>query len=1074
MHAPRRLFLFVCLALSLVLSGQARGQAGAAPNAPPAPTAAPSAPPAPSAAPSAPPAPSAAPSAPPAPPPSAQPPAPPTPPAGAEEGAEDDAAEDEGEEVTPEGGAKEEADEAGADEEDVEDAELLGDENPGRPPPKGMAVIWGVVSETEFKETLVEATVSVVGTKTSAITDVEGRFRLELPPGTYSLRVGYELHKTARIDSLTLQAGQVLQVDVPLTPDKDAVDVFEVVEEADKTSLEGLILARQKATVIGDSVGRAEISKTPDRNAAQAAQRVVGATVVGGRFVYVRGLGERYTNALLDGAPLPSPEPDRAAVPLDLFPTGLLNSITIAKTFTPDSPADFAGGSVRIETREIPKDPFLQLSARLGVNTNSTFRDRLDYRGGSTDWFGIDDGTRALPPEVPDQFIGDDLPADQRTAAGRALNSYMSTQDKGTPPDHSIGVVGGSGWDLGNDRKLGLVGGFNWGRSYTVRRGEIVRVFTPPGLDESEYHVARDYRSTIGNMNVNWGAFGNLTYRFNARHQLTLTGLRTTLADDRTQVITGFHDVRAANIYATRLQFITRGLNMGMLRGEHRFPELGSGELDWNLVLSSAVREEPDRRDTVWQDSTLSAEQAYAFTDAAESGRHFYADQSETQYGGGLDWTQPIGARESKLKGGGLFSLRNRDFWSRALTIGNRTPHPPDAPLGANPGSHPVLTCPSGNINACNDSLFLPENIGSNAENALELQETRAKGDTYDAKLNIFAAYVMADLALPGDFGVVIGERIEYTRQTIDATNEYRVVDPSLSARIVQTDLLPAVAGTWSMTKKSKLRASATRTLARPQLRELAPFTYQDYFGGRVEGGNPDLQITNITNLDLRFENFPTLREVLAASIFYKDFRNPIEKVIKGGGDEGSITFQNAEGAKLFGIELEAKKNLEALHQALKDFSVSTNFTFAHSTIEIQPGQTIALTNLERPMVNQAPWVFNFSLSYARDKIGTSATILYNVAGPRIAIAGSQGLDDIYEHPRNMLDFSVQQKFLENALLKLEIKNILNTPVLLTQGCGTEGIFGGTWHFTCSKGQEDAVSYYTEGATFSLTGSYEF
>ncbi|HEY3499604.1 MAG TPA: carboxypeptidase regulatory-like domain-containing protein, partial [Polyangiaceae bacterium] len=682
----------------------------------------------------------------------------------------------------------------------------------------------------EFKETLVEASVTVVGTKTSALTDVEGRFRLELPPGTYSLRVSYELHKPARIDDVTVQAGQVLRVDMPLNPDKDAVDVFEVVEEADKTSLEGLILARQKANVVGDSVGRAEISKTPDRNAAQAAQRVVGATVVGGRFVYVRGLGERYTNALIDGAPLPSPEPDRAAVPLDLFPTGVLNSITIAKTFTPDYPGDFAGGSVRIETREIPKEPLFQLSARAGYNTNSTGRTRLDYRGGGTDWLGIDDGTRALPEGFPSEFIGDTYPPEQRTQAGRALNSYMSTQDKGTPPDHSFGVVAGNGWDLGNDRKLGAIGGVSWGRGYTVRRGEIIRVLTPAQPGEDEYHVARDYVSTVGNMNVNWGAFGSLTYRFNPRHQLSLTGLRSTLADDRTQVITGTHDVREANIYATRLQFVTRALNMGLLRGEHRFPELDHAELDWNLALSSAVREEPDRRDTVWQDGRSTPEQRYAFANANDSGRHFYADQTERQYGGGLDWTQPIGARDSKLKGGGLFSLRNRDFWSRALTIGTRR--------GAQPNTHSVLSCPSGDIDACNDTLFVPENIGHEEQHALELAETRTDGDQYKAKLNVFAGYLMTDLGLSGDLRILLGERVEYTYQTIEATNQNGVFDPDLSARIAQTDLLPAATATYSITTKSKLRAAATRTLARPQLRELSPFTYQDYFGGRVEGGN--------------------------------------------------------------------------------------------------------------------------------------------------------------------------------------------------------------------------------------------
>ncbi len=965
-----------------------------------------------------------------------------------------------------------EAEAAEAEEEDLGE-EDLGEEDPARPPPKGKGVIWGVVKETEFSEELVEAPVQVVGTKTQAITDVEGRFRLELPPGTYSIRISYELHQSSRFDQIVVTAGKVVRLDVDLAPDKGAVDVFEVVEEADKASLEGLVLARQRSTVVGDGIGRAEISKTTDRNAAQAAQRVVGANVVGGRFVYVRGLGERYTNALIDGVPLPSPEPDRAAVPLDLFPTGVLNSLNIAKTFTPDSPGDFAGGSVRIETREVPKGLVLQLSARGAYNTQSTFRDRLTYRGGDTDWLGLDDGTRALPAGFPTGFI-DNLPADQRTVAGRQLNSYMSTQDSGTPPDHSVGVTAGNGWDLGNDRKLGFLAALNWGRGYSVRRDEIVRIFVADSSDPRGFKPARDYRATSGTVSVNWGAFGSLTYRFNAQHQLSLEGIRTTLADDRAQHLTGYHDVRDVNIFATRLAFVSRALNFGLLRGEHRFPKLGRAELAWNLTLSEATRDEPDRRDSVWADGRSTPERTYAYTDAGESGRHFFSDQSEKQFGGGLDWTQPLGESDTKLKAGGLVSLRDREFNSRAMTLQPRGRDPLAGTTQASAVTHAVLSCPSGDINACNDALFIPGNIGHDQEHALELQESRTKGDSYDAFLNIYAVYLMADLDVTDDLRVVLGERIEHTRQVIEPFDENGLKDPAIRARIGQTDLLPAVSGTWSMTPKTKLRASATRTLARPQLRELAPFTFQDYFGGRVTGGNPDLEMTNITNLDLRVEHFPTLREVLAASLFFKDFVNPIEAVILGGGDEGSVTYRNARGAQLVGLELEARHGLEFLTPALKDLTLGANLTLAHSEIRVRKEETLNLTTLKRPLVHQAPWVFNVSASYAREKTGTTATALFNVVGPRIALAGSQGLPDVYEHSRSMLDLTVQQKIVEHFQVKLEGKNLLNSEVLLTQGCGGRGLFGGTWNLGCSSGEAEAVSRYTEGASFAVSGSYDF
>jgi TonB-dependent receptor len=547
-----------------------------------------------------------------------------------------------------------------------------------------------------------------------------------------------------------------------------------------------------------------------------------------------------------------------------------------------------------------------------------------------------------------------------------------------------------------------------------------------------------------------------------------LTGIRTTLSDNRTQYLSGYHDVRGVDIHATRLAFVTRALNLGMLQGEHRFPDLNRAELDWNLVYSVATRDEPDRRDAVWSQGNQTR-----YVDAYESGRHFYSDQSEKQRGAGLNWTQPLDQLENKVKVGGLVSLRDRDFNSRVLSLRIRAGDPLAGTLRATSNSHPVLGCDSGNFDECNDRLFVPNNIGHDEEHALELQEFPGKGDNYDAVLDIYAAYVMADLGLGKHVRVVVGERIEHTNQSIDAYDVNRELNPDLGARISQTDILPALAVTWNVTEKSKLRGAATRTLARPQLRELAPFTFQDYFGGRVEGGNPDLEITNITNLDARLEYFPTLREVLALSVFFKDFRNPIERIILGGGDEGSLSYRNADSAQLIGLELEARKDLASLAEAMRNFSVTSNLTIAHSRITVPTEDALSLQNLTRPLVNQAPWVFNFALTYSRETSGTTATILYNVVGPRIAFAAPKGLDDVYEHPRHLLDLTLLQKLGAHFSIKAEARNILNAPVMLTQGCGGDGVFGSSWHFTCSRGKESATSYYTEGATFSLTASYE-
>ena len=1027
------------------------------------------------------------------------PPSPPAAPPSEAEAPSDDSAgspeDDPGEEVAPETGTDDEVDAApeaeAVDEDELspEDLAELEGEDPARPAPQGKGVVWGVLTDTKLGEPLIEATVSVVGTKLEAVTDYEGRFRLELPPGSYAVRFFYELHKPARFDGIKVELGKVGRFDAKLDPEEDAIDTIEIESEVTRTTIEGEILTRQRSAAVGDSLGRMEISKSPDRNAAQAAQRVVGANVVGGRFVYVRGLGERYTNALLNGVPLPSPEPDRAAVPLDLFPTAVVNSLTIAKTFTPDVPADFAGGSVRIESREIPGSFLLQTSISGGYNTQSTFKERLTHRGGDLDWLGFDDGTRALPDGFPKykQSSGTLKPDGTRVTdeelarTGRSLNSYMTPVGSTTPPDHGGSVVIGNGWDLPGGRKIGFIGSLNYNRSYTVRENEIRRIFQESPGDNSEGVIARDYEMTSGNDNVTWGAFASVSYRLHEHHKLSLIGIHTTSADDQTFIVNGFHQTRNADIYNTRLSFITRSLESGQLAGEHEFPALGGAQINWNLSLSHASRDQPDTRDTVWQQPPGGVWRAI---DVQEAGRHYFAEQGETQVGGGLDWAQPLTRTDrvdtdSKLKFGGLVSVRSRDFTSRTLRF---------RPIGQ---SNPILRCESeSQLADCTDALFRSANIDEGGP--LEFEEVTISRDSYDADLNVYAGYVMADVSLSKRFRLVLGERVEHTLQTVQPYDQFGIEKDLDGARISQTDLLPALSFVWSLDDRNKIRASLTRTLARPQLRELAPGIFSDFFGGRSQTGNVDLEITRIINADLRYEYFPTLREVLAMSVFFKQFADPIEPIVTlTSADDGLVTYRNAEKANLYGLELEARKDLDFVAPAMKDFSLVTNLTLATSTIEVGQERKLALTNQKRPLVNQAPYVYNLALDYTNESSGTTARLLYNVVGPTIIEVGtksseaSAGLDDAYLHQRHLLDLTLQQDVGDKLELKFSIKNLLNAPYKVTQGCGREtgsdaisrpkqGLFDSTWRLSCDASEDTITRRYTEGISFSLGGSYTF
>lgn len=967
------------------------------------------------------------------------PPAPAAPPSDDEAGDED--AGDEAE--VDDGEAQKAEEEAAADEAESEDmgddADLAG-EDPARPPPQGKGVVWGVVRDVEGE--LIEAPVQVIGhKKAEGGTDEEGRYRLELAPGTYSLRFSYELHKSVRMDGVVVRAGKVLRLDASLLTDEEAVDVIEVVEEADKSTMEGTNLARQRATAVGDSVGRAEISRTPAANAAQAAQRVPGASIVGNRYVYVRGLGERYTNALLNGAPLPSPEPDRAAIPLDVFPSLIIDNLSIVKTFTPDSPADFAGGSVRIQTRELPTKPLLQASIGLGYDTGSTFRGRLAQRGSSTDWLGYDDGTRDLPPELQGRSILE-LSPQEVASATQGINSYMSALRNTSPPNYGLSFVAGDGWKLPGDQRMGALVTFNYGRSYLRQPDAIVKSLEPSrGID---YHIDH------GNDKVAWGSLAQVSYWPSAYHRLTLLGIHTQLADSNAQILQGFNANVGGQIVDVGLRYVSRSLNFGQLRGEHDFPKLSNARLEWNAALSNAGRDEPDTRHAIF---TSSQGSEYFLSGAPESGSHLHAEQGETALGGGLDWTQPLTQRSegTRLKLGGSASLKSRDFAQQRFHLGQ---------VGT------FFSCGNTFYRECPDTIYTPQNIDAGV---LELGEDTRPEDAYEARLNVYAGYGMVDLEASKDLRVVGGVRLEKTLQKLDPYSQFEDGVSPDGGRIDVLDWLPSVSLAYSATKKTKLRAAVARTLARPQLRELAPYSYGQFFDATPFAGNPDLVLTHIMNYDLRFEFYPTLKEVLAFSFFYKTFRDPIENVVNASGSSGIIKPQNTEGATLAGIELEGRKSLDFLSPALSDLSLISNLTLAHSRIEIGPGSIV--TNKSRPMTNQAPYVLNLSLDYDNERLGLGLRLLYNLVGKRVVEVGASGLPDTYQQPTHTLDFTAQKTFGKHVQLKFTAMNLLALDTLVTWGPDADGPVARIHNVAQTAGE---TTYFSDSRVFNLSATYTY
>ena len=904
-----------------------------------------------------------------------------------------------------------------------------------KPVPADKGVITGTVVEASNGESIIEAQVSVVGTKIKALTDLDGNYRIELPPGTYELRVFYEGHKPRRVQKVVVAKGKSVTLDVNLDSDAATEEVVEIEVAPDRSSAATQVLIRKNQANVGDAVSAQEIAKTPDRNAAEAAKRVVGATILDGRFVYVRGLGERYTNALLNGSPLPSPEPDRQAVPLDLFPSLVLSDISIVKTFTPDMPGDFAGGSVSIHTRQ-PTETFqISATASIGANTVSTFQDRLSYAGGALDFLGIDSGRRGLPSGFPKYRLvsGADKPGGSKVtdeevwAAGRRMNSSMATDRSLAPPNHGLNVVAGGTVPLGSLGKIGATAALTYNRRFTIVKDAIFRRFnfyldpTKPD-DPFPYRAAVDTTGEIGNDQVSWGGLAVVSWSPSADHRLTFTGLTSRSSDNEARVITGFNEGADAELEDTRLRFVSRGLFFGELAGEHKIRALKGMDLDYRISGSLATLDEPDTRQTSYQlfEDAEGTVQRFWNATPTLSGQHFFGGQSERSIGGALNITQPIleGKTPLKVKAGAFLQLREREFDTRRFHFRQQSGVP-----------FTEYVKPA-------DEIFTDENIGPVVNFAEWTQGT----DTYSASQDLYAGYLMADFSPWPWLRLIGGARVEAWSQNLRSFDRF-LPDEITESGQDTLELLPALNLVFKTTKASNLRASISRTVARPQLRELAPFIFSDFVGSADIQGNPDLKQSSVLNGDLRFEVFPGAADVVALSAFYKEFADPIETSNIGGTSNQLITFQNAKSARVLGMELEIKKGLGFLSPALADLSPLANLTISASRAELYENaggiQTIQTNNV-RPLVGQSPLVLNLGLDYTNDASGTRARLVYNYSAARIRAAGYNNLLDLYEQPRHLLDVSVAQRVTRWLDLKLTAENLLQAPFRATFGSQNE------------------------------------
>lgn len=897
---------------------------------------------------------------------------------------------------------------------------------------KKIGKLIGLVVNLSTGEVLSNVTVEIINTGQTINSDLDGNFSLDLEPGTYQIRAALSNFLETQKE-ITIIAGETATLDLVLTQE-GASEVVEVT--ANTNSNISLLEERRTGLAIADLVSRAEISKDSSSEVAGVLQKVPGVSVVGNKFVYVRGLGDRYSNTVLNDALMPTPQPDRRVVPLDQVPSELVQSLKVLKSFTPDQPGEFAGGLVKIETLEFPNRSSLKISSSFSGNTQTTFQDFLTYPGSRLDFLGFGLGRRALPDIIPNQTLrrGSQLisgfTSQQLQTFGRAFENVFEPRISDGLLNQSLGAVYST--QIG---KLGVVANVTYNKS--SQQQDEIRNFFRVASDSSGNSIVfapTRYNYANGTQNVRLGAIVNLAYKLNNNNKILLKNFVSNDANDETRTTDGFFDDRGSRIRGSRLKYVQTRTGTFQLAGENLLSKLGNSVLNWRFTFSRATFDEPDLREVLYEfDSTLNK---FVYFDTTQSGLRMFSEMRESIREPAFDLLKYFFTSKSTFSFKLGFSNVNRDrrFNSRRFRF---------LPRGFD----------GVDRSASPENLYASQNI---APDRFEINEDTRPTDFYIAAQDITAGYILGDYT-KNKLRLIGGVRIERGKQEVSTLDAFSTQATPIVAKLDDLDFLPSISGVYNFTSTFSLRTSYSQTVSRPQFRELSPFEFSDITGGRATLGNPNLKRALIRNFDIRGE-YLNSGNLISFGFFYKNLNSPIEIVVEST-TALRTSFRNAQGAINKGLEFELRQNLGNLYSRLSSISINTNYTFVSSNIRIGDQDLSVLTSKERPLAGQSRHLLNTSLDYDLANFQSNARLIFNYTGARISDVGTFALPDIIEKGFPTVDFLFSKKFGDKKDSRWEVKfsgeNLLNRQVRF-------------------KILDQPFQVYRRGRTFGLGVSYTF
>jgi len=919
--------------------------------------------------------------------------------------------------------------------------------------------IKGVVSDKITKETLVGATVLIQGTTTGSTTDLDGNYSItSLAPGNYNLVVSYISYKTQIIEKVKVVKDAMIDLNIELEGNSVAIEGIVITANRRAGTEISMLSTMKMSNLVVSGISSQQINRSQDRDASEVIRRVPGITIMDDRFVMVRGLSQRYNSVWLNNASTPSSEPDVRAFSFDVIPSSMLENIMVFKSPAPELPADFSGAAIKIFTRNNADKNSFSAGYSSSYRQGTTFRDFSNYRMSKYEGLGFDDGSRALPGDFP-AHLNEVKDKNEIQRLGRELDKVWTPSISTTSPDQRFQVGLTRRFQAGKV-SVGNISSLNY--SYSQDIDEVYRA------DYQRYDIVKDvsdtnyyFHDTRNKATARIGVLSNWLFIFGNNQKIEFRNLFN--HQGYTQVINrnGRDNYGGLTIRSEELSFNSRNTYSGQLAGDHNFRN-NLTHFNWTAGYSYADRNQPDLKRLSTSlvedpDNQYYGQYGVNFSFAASpelSGR-VYQHLKEHIYNGNFNFdnTFAFGNFKPELKAGLYLEKKDRDFTSRSLgyAIANFSQFNWGLPY------QPV------------DVIFADSNI--NNTTGLKIDETTNKSDSYSASNNLLAAYLALNLPFTSKLDLYTGVRMEKNRQQMHSYSSDNA-SKEVNIDINETKFFPSANLSYNFSAKSLLRLSYGLTINRPEFREIAPFAFYDFEMKKLVRGNPGVGNATIHNYDFRYEYYPTPSETFVFGVFYKDFINPIETIEINSGSGKDYTFQNALGAKNYGVEVELRKSLESLGKKdnflkyFKNFMLVANASLIKSEIKIDISKYFA-SEAKRPMQGQSPYIVNLGIYYQDNDKGLLVSLLYNVIGKRIVVVG---LDqpDVYEMPRNVVDLMITKNIGEHLQIKGGIQDILNQKVVEKQFLEYKNTGGG------SVKREQSTLEYNPGSIITLGVTVNF